>query len=111
MAEFVFVVKTFFVSCAFIFLMQYPVDGVSAENKIFAFLQNNMASGWLKDAGTGAVRLTASVADRVLPESIKSAIGKKSQVGDEFIKMQQQKMRKQEEAWAKRVDKTVEGIQ
>jgi hypothetical protein len=110
MAEIAFVVKTFFVACVFIFLMQYQVKGVSAESQIFSLLQNNVVSGWLNDAGTGAVRLTASVADRVLPSQVKAVFNEKPQKREDIIKAQQEKMQKQEEQWVERVEKAVDGL-
>jgi hypothetical protein len=110
MAEFTFVVKTFFVACVFIFLMQYQVKGVSAESQIFSFLQNNRVSGWLNDAGTGAVRLTASVADSVLPSQVKAVFHEKSQSREDLIKVQQEKMQKQEKEWVEKVEKAVDGL-
>jgi hypothetical protein len=110
MAEFTFVVKTFFISCLFLLAMQYKVKGVSAESQIFAMIKDNRVSGWLNDVGTGAVRVTASVADKVLPESIKQSMNEKAPTREDMIKQQQEQLQKQEQEWAQRVEKAVDGL-
>lgn len=107
MAEFGFVLKTFIISCIFVFCLQYKVDGVSAESKIFELLHSSRATAWLKMTGEGAVRLTASTINKVMdPEK---AAQEEKVAKQNIVEQQMEAMKKHEEEWVKRVDQAVDG--
>lgn len=112
MAEAYFVIKVFIVSCVLVFLMQYKVNGQnSAEQQILGFIHNSPASKWMTDAGTGAVRLTASVTNKFvdtqkLANTFKS---EPSETPQQRMQKQLDQAKKQEEEWVKRVEQAVDG--
>ena len=106
MAEIAFVVKTFFISCLFIFALQYRVDGVSAESKVFDMLHSSRLTGWMKTVGEGAVRLTATTINSVIDP--KKAEQERNVAQQGAFNSQLEEMKKHEEEWVKRVDKVVD---
>lgn len=103
MAEILFVLKVFFISCAFVFALQFKVGEASTEQRIYGLLQDSRATNWLKDVGQGAVRLTASTYKQATDPQVAQA----SVVEGETAKLK--KAEEFEKKWVERVDKMVDG--
>ncbi len=60
MAEILFVIKSFVITCVVVFCLQMKVGEQTLDHKLNQFLQKGQLTSILRDAGTGATRLTAS---------------------------------------------------
>lgn len=60
MAEILFVIKSFVITCVVVFCLQMKVGDQTLDHKLNDFLQKGKLTSILRDAGHGATRLTAS---------------------------------------------------
>ena len=60
MAEFLFVLKSFLITCVLVFCLQMKVGDQTLDHRLNDFLQKGQLTSILRDAGEGATRLTAS---------------------------------------------------
>jgi hypothetical protein len=60
MDEIKFVIKSFLFTALLVFCLQFKVGEKTADKHINDFLQGSRLISWMRDMGTGAVRMTAS---------------------------------------------------
>ncbi len=60
MAEFLFVLKSFVITCLIVFCLQMKIGEQTLDHRLNQFLQKGQLTSILRDAGEGATRLTAS---------------------------------------------------
>jgi hypothetical protein len=60
MAEFLFVLKSFVITCVVVFCLQMKIGEQTLDHRLNQFLQKGQLTSLLRDAGQGATRLTAS---------------------------------------------------
>ncbi len=71
MAEILFVLKSFLVTCVVVYCLQFKIGDQTADEKLNQFLQKGALTSFLKDATQGATRITASTYNAVKEGQIK----------------------------------------
>lgn len=65
MGEVLFVLKSFLITCAVVYCLQFKIGNQTADEKLNQFLQKGALTHFLKDATAGATRITASTYNAV----------------------------------------------
>ena len=76
MDEIKFVLKTFLITCAVVYGMQFKLGDQTADEKLNIFLQKGALTQILRDASQGATRLTASAYNQAKEGNLKNPFGK-----------------------------------
>ena len=100
MGEFLFVLKSFFITCVVVYCFQYKIGDKSIDERVNEFLQQGALTRYIKEAGEGATRITASTYNSVKEGDIKlpfQAIQKAEEAKEEFEQYQESVLQKAEQ--------------
>ncbi|MBY0386029.1 hypothetical protein K2X05_12800 [bacterium] len=100
MAEFMFVLKSFLITCVVVYCFQYKIGDKTTDERVNEFLQKGALTKYIKEAGDGATRITASTYNSVKEGDIKlpfQAIQKAEKAKEEFEEYQESVLQKAEQ--------------
>lgn len=79
MGEVFFVLKSFLITCVVVYCLQFKIGEQTADERLNQFLQKGALTSFIKDATTGATRITASTYNAVKEGQIKMPFGAEEQ--------------------------------
>lgn len=100
MGELMFVLKSFLITCVVVYCFQYKIGDKTTDERVNEFLQKGALTRYIKEAGDGATRITASTYNAVKEGQIKTpftAIHDAETAKEEFEKYQESVIQKAEQ--------------
>lgn len=97
MGEFLFVLKSFLITCVVVYCFQYKIGDKTMDERVNEFLQKGALTKHLKDVGDGATRITASAYNSVKEGEIAipfKAIQQAEKAKEEFEQYQESVIQK-----------------